>query len=461
VNTIDTAPIDTSTPVQPATPASPQDQQQTGQDAAPTGVAEAFAALLAGIVATPVAPAAGPGTAIAEVAPAAETAAVATTTAPPTAPAIAPGPATAVPSHDAIAADSTIQPDGTAPVTTAAPADAPAATAEAPAAPAAPTPPAPGGTVAPIDGPSNDGPGTTPVTAEGDTPEAPASTTGTSTTTASPDATAPAAAAPEVAAMQAATVVAPAPDGPAPVAGDIRVTVAPTPSTPVDGDTTSDPGVQDGKPGSEPATQAPPPAASVSHTPDAATPAAGTTAVDAAQAPSLVVPTPAATVPVAATSELPQSLTTDRERFVRLVDGLEARLRVSGAEGGRAMSMTLRPAELGDVTVRLHIAADGQSATATLLAQHHQTGDLLAQAAGDLRQALADRGLRLDRLEVTAGPLGGDAPSDGAPSGAPNPGKQDTRRTHYAFDARSDFGPELPGSEAATGTTHEGLYVLA
>jgi flagellar hook-length control protein FliK len=458
VNTIDTAPIDTSTPVQPATQASPQDPQQTGQDAAPTGVAEAFAALLAGIVATPVAPAAGTGTAIAEVAPAAETAAVATT-APPTAPVVATGTATAVPANDAIPSDGTTRPDGTAPVTT--PADAPVATVGAPAEPALPAP-GPSDTVVPIDGPATSGPSTTPVTPDGDTPEAPASTTGTGTTTTPAAATAPAAA-PEIAAMQAAPVVAPAPDDPAPVAGDIPATVAPSASMSVAGDTTPDPGTKDGKSGSEPATQATAPAAAVPPGPDAAQPAAVTTAVDATQAPSLVVPTavPAANAAVAATSELPQSLTTDRERFVRLVDGLEARLRVSGAEGGRAMSMTLRPAELGDVTVRLHIAADGQSATATLLAQHHQTGDLLAQAAGDLRQALADRGLRLDRFEVTAGPLAGDARNDGAPSGAPNPGKQDTRRTHYAFDARSDLAPELPGTETATGTTHEGLYVLA
>jgi flagellar hook-length control protein FliK len=124
--------------------------------------------------------------------------------------------------------------------------------------------------------------------------------------------------------------------------------------------------------------------------------------------------------------------------------------------------MTLRPAELGDVTVRLQISADGQSATATLLAQNHQTGNLLAQAAGDLRQALADRGLRLDRLEVTAGSLSGDTAKDGAPSGASNPNPGDTRRTHYAFDARSDLITDASvGEPVATTTSHEGLYVLA
>ena len=125
------------------------------------------------------------------------------------------------------------------------------------------------------------------------------------------------------------------------------------------------------------------------------------------------------------------------------------------------MRMTLRPAELGDVTVRLQIAADGQSATATLLAQHHQTGDLLAQAAGDLRQALSDRGLRLDRLEVTAGSLTGDTART-----ARRPARRIRtagRRTHYAFDARTDqiADTSTAGETAAPTTAHEGLYVLA
>jgi flagellar hook-length control protein FliK len=173
------------------------------------------------------------------------------------------------------------------------------------------------------------------------------------------------------------------------------------------------------------------------------------------------------TAPVVAAPVTPitaQALTFDRERFTQLVDGLEARLRVSGAEGGKAMRMTLRPAELGDVTVRLQIAADGQSATATLLAQHHQTGDMLAQAAGDLKQALADRGLRLDRLDVSAGTLGGDARPDGTPSGAPDPKDQQSRRTHYSLDMRdehaADGSPE-PSTAGTTTTPSGGLYVLA
>jgi flagellar hook-length control protein FliK len=166
-------------------------------------------------------------------------------------------------------------------------------------------------------------------------------------------------------------------------------------------------------------------------------------------------------------SAVPQSLTVDRERFAKLVDSLETRLRVSGAEGGKAMRMTLSPAELGGLTVRLHIAADGQSATASLIAQHHQTGDMLAQAAGDLQKSLADRGLRLDRLEVTGGgSLGADARPDGAPSGAPNPREQQARRTTtYTFetgsDSTTDEGATSASSTATPTTQGGGLYVLA
>ena len=292
----------------------------------------------------------------------------------------------------------------------------------------------------------------------------PATTATTDTSTTAPaDAAATAGTSAKDAATHAATVARePGAAAPADATPAAVVPAARAAATTTSAGTTSDPGTSDGKPGSDPATQAAPPAI-VPGGAEAGR-AAAATAVGATTAPSLVVPSavPAAVDPVAGTSALPQSLTIDRERFVRLVDGLEARLRVSGSAGGKAMRMTLRPAELGDVTVRLQIAADGQSATATLLAQNHQTGDLLAQAAGDLRQALAERGLKLDRLEVTAGSLGGDAPSDGAPSSASNPNRQDTRRTHYAFDARSDvIADSTAGETAAPLPAHEGLYVLA
>jgi flagellar hook-length control protein FliK len=251
----------------------------------------------------------------------------------------------------------------------------------------------------------------------------------------------------------------------------VGTTTAPAATTGTSTSTGSKSDSPSGQAGSDPATTAPTPA-------PAAAAAAATTVSDPSQTATVIVPgaeaTPTsalamqATAPVVVATPLTtaaaQALTSDRDRFVQLVDGLEARLRVSGAEGGKAMRMTLKPAELGDLTVRLHIAADGQSATATLLAQHHQTGEALAQAAGDLKQALADRGLRLDRLEVSAGTLGGDARSDGTPSGAPNAKEQQSRRTHYSLDMRDESTTDASTVEAPAGTattTSGGLYVLA
>jgi flagellar hook-length control protein FliK len=308
-------------------------------------------------------------------------------------------------------------------------------------------------------------PDPTAASAVGDAPGTPSDGTTDATSTAagvSADVAALAATGTNGAATKAATV-GPKTDAVTPANGTPMPASPPAPATDAtaSASTTPDSGTGDTNQGSDPAPQTP--ATVVPSGPDAVQPAAAATAMDATQAPSLVVPTavPTAIIPVATVSALPQSLTIDRERFVRLVDGLEARLRVSGSEGGKAMRMTLRPAELGDVTVRLQIAANGQSATATLLAQNHQTGDLLAQAAGDLRQALADRGLRLDRLEVTAGSLSGDPANDGAPSSASDPNRQDTRRTHYAFDARTDVLTDPTAGETAPLAAHEGLYVLA
>jgi flagellar hook-length control protein FliK len=88
----------------------------------------------------------------------------------------------------------------------------------------------------------------------------------------------------------------------------------------------------------------------------------------------------------------------DHERFERLADGLAARLRVSLAGDGARVRMHLTPRELGEVVVRLELK-DGL-ATAHLIADNRDAGRLLTAAMADLRTALADRGLRLDSVQV-------------------------------------------------------------
>jgi len=102
----------------------------------------------------------------------------------------------------------------------------------------------------------------------------------------------------------------------------------------------------------------------------------------------------------------------DHERFERLADGLAARLRVSLAGDGARVRMHLTPRELGEVVVRLELK-DGL-ATAHLIADNRDAGRLLTAAMADLRTALADRGLRLDSVQVRVagdgeGPMHGNA----------------------------------------------------
>ena len=102
----------------------------------------------------------------------------------------------------------------------------------------------------------------------------------------------------------------------------------------------------------------------------------------------------------------------DHERFERLADGLAARLRVSLAGDGARVRMHLTPRELGEVVVRLELK-DGL-ATAHLIADNRDASRLLTAALADLRTALADRGLRLDSVQVRVagdgeGPMHGNA----------------------------------------------------
>ena len=153
--------------------------------------------------------------------------------------------------------------------------------------------------------------------------------------------------------------------------------------------------------------------------------------------------------------ELP--LQADQTRFEKLVDSLDVRLRVSASQGGRDIRMTLRPAELGEVTVRLQL--NHGVAVATLFADRHEAAALLAQAAGDLRSALADRGLHIERLEVSTG-LGDDRSTGG--SRDPQRGGQPHRETLYRFAAAPAAGVAAAAQHHQAAVPHgEGLWLLA
>jgi flagellar hook-length control protein FliK len=62
-------------------------------------------------------------------------------------------------------------------------------------------------------------------------------------------------------------------------------------------------------------------------------------------------------------------------------------------------SLTLRPAQLGAIEVRLRATADG--VVASVAADASDATKLLQQSAGELRRALEDSGVRLLRLDIT------------------------------------------------------------
>jgi flagellar hook-length control protein FliK len=145
-------------------------------------------------------------------------------------------------------------------------------------------------------------------------------------------------------------------------------------------------------------------------------------------------------------------LARDQERFENLVKGLSARIQVAKAQGGGSLRMTLQPAALGEIVVRLNMTSQG--AVATLVADTPEAGAMLAQNAGDLHRALADRGVQLERLEVQSGATSPDAGARGFEGqGAQREGN--AHRSHYSFRAEQGSGELTAAEIAATTTTQD------
>jgi flagellar hook-length control protein FliK len=82
----------------------------------------------------------------------------------------------------------------------------------------------------------------------------------------------------------------------------------------------------------------------------------------------------------------------------RAVESTEAMLRLVARRGVTQASLTLRPAQLGGIEVRLRATADG--VVASVAADAADAAKLLQQSAGELRRALEDSGVRLLRLDI-------------------------------------------------------------
>jgi flagellar hook-length control protein FliK len=115
--------------------------------------------------------------------------------------------------------------------------------------------------------------------------------------------------------------------------------------------------------------------------------------------------------------------------------------------------MTLRPEELGQVTVRLQVGADGTT-TASVTADTQQAAGLLADAADDLRKALADRGLQLDKLDVqSGGSTLGDARPDSQQSNETSRDGNAPPRSFYSFRAETEAASTATPVDAREGET--------
>jgi flagellar hook-length control protein FliK len=114
----------------------------------------------------------------------------------------------------------------------------------------------------------------------------------------------------------------------------------------------------------------------------------------------------------------------------RAVESVEATLRLAAGKGVTHASLSLRPAQLGQVEVRLRATADGL--VATVAADAAQAAGVLQQAEGDLRRSLEDAGVRLLRLDISWNG-GGRAQRDGQPA----PGRQASRWLDGGEDAET------------------------
>jgi flagellar hook-length control protein FliK len=149
---------------------------------------------------------------------------------------------------------------------------------------------------------------------------------------------------------------------------------------------------------------APAPAPAAHAAPAPAEPAHAATA-GPAHGPADAGPAPAAGAPAAPTAPArPEAAPAQAAplpppvRLTELAHAARTAIAVTARRGGTVARIVLHPRELGTVEIRLSYRADGISAT--VRADSAQAAQALAQAGGDLRQALAEHGLDLLDLDI-------------------------------------------------------------
>jgi hypothetical protein len=108
-----------------------------------------------------------------------------------------------------------------------------------------------------------------------------------------------------------------------------------------------------------------------------------------APAPQQAAPAPAATAPATPAREVP---------LPRVVPALGHLLQIAQQQGVSRARLTLRPAELGGIEIRL--TTDATGLTATVLAESPQAAQVLQEASGDLRRSLERSGVTVAELQI-------------------------------------------------------------
>jgi flagellar hook-length control protein FliK len=142
-----------------------------------------------------------------------------------------------------------------------------------------------------------------------------------------------------------------------------------------------------------------------------------------------------------------------RSRLSELADIASTVIRVTAREGKAAARITLRPAELGDVEIRLRYHAGGVSAD--VVADSPQAAQTLSQAVGELRRSLETQGLVVHWLDVRTGDDGRRAWQE-----AWHPGQGEARGRRDPLEELDELRSPTPVDAAALPGTGGSVDVL-
>jgi len=164
-------------------------------------------------------------------------------------------------------------------------------------------------------------------------------------------------------------------------------------------------------------------------------------AAPAPQAQAPVTPPAGTPAPQAVSNAAPQAMTRSVP-LSRAAEAVENVIRLGSARGVTHARMSLRPADLGGVEIRLQ--QTGQGLVASVVADGVEAAQALQQAGADLRRQLEAHGIELQRLDIS---YSGDDRSGARSAQAENSGER--RSPGESNDSHATDGGDLnPNDEA-------------